>query len=175
MAAVPDGTPGERGSRADSARLPERSYTRGQRSRIVACGNGDVAIRRDPHREFGIHQIETLGAKRPINSAVPDSFTSALGALATIAWSRSLTMMSRSRTAIRIRPTRSICVPPDLDGVAVPDVLLDRRGQPGRRHVKVDRTGAQPPPQPAKARSEDHHQNRDGDTKALDPAFAGYP
>ena len=49
---------------------------------------------------------------RPINSAEPESFTSAFGALATIARSRSLTMMSRMRTAMRIRPARSICVPP---------------------------------------------------------------
>ncbi len=48
----------------------------------------------------------------PNNNAEPESRTSAFGALATIAWSRSRTMMSRIRTAIRIRPARSICVPP---------------------------------------------------------------
>ena len=43
---------------------------------------------------------------------MPDSFTSAFGAVATTARSRSRTTMSRIRTAILIRPARSICVPP---------------------------------------------------------------
>ena len=49
----------------------------------------------------------------------------------------------------------------DLDGVAVTDIFLDRRGQPRRGHLKIDRTRAKPPPQPAKAYREDHHQDRD--------------
>ena len=57
-------------------------------------------------------RLRLSARSRPINSAAPDSFTSAFGALATIAWSRSRTMMSRMRTAMRIRPARSICVPP---------------------------------------------------------------
>ena len=46
----------------------------------------------------------------------------------------------------------------DLDGIAVADIFLDRRGKPGRRHVEIDRPGAEPPPQRAEAADEDHHQ-----------------
>ena len=57
-------------------------------------------------------RLRLSARSRPIRSAVPDSFTSAFGAVATMTWSRSRTTMSRMRTAIRIRPARSICVPP---------------------------------------------------------------
>ena len=63
----------------------------------------------------------------------------------------------------------------DLDGIAVTDIFLDRGRQPGRGHIEIDRTGAEPPPQPAEAAGEDHHQNRDHDGEAFDPAFAGDP
>ena len=57
-------------------------------------------------------RLRLSARSRPIRSAVPDSFTSAFGAVATMTWSRSRTTISRMRTAIRIRPARSICVPP---------------------------------------------------------------
>src|SRR6266436_6136075 len=63
----------------------------------------------------------------------------------------------------------------DLDGVAVTDIFLDRRGQPRRGHLKIDRTRAEPPPQPAEASREDHHQDRDDDGDPFDPAFGGKP
>src|SRR4029453_16855618 len=62
-----------------------------------------------------------------------------------------------------------------LDGVAVTDIFLDRRRKPWRGHLKVDWTGAEPPPQPAKAACKDHHQHREHDGEALYPAFAGEP
>src|SRR5450756_3007435 len=63
----------------------------------------------------------------------------------------------------------------DLDRIAVTDIFLDRRRQPRCCHFEIDRTGAKPPPQPAKAAGEDHDQRRDHDRKALYPAFAGKP
>jgi hypothetical protein len=57
----------------------------------------------------------------------------------------------------------------------VTDIFLDRRGQPWRGHLEIDRTGAEPPPQSAEAACEDHHQSRDHDGKALYPAFTGEP
>ena len=62
-----------------------------------------------------------------------------------------------------------------LDRVAVTDIFLDRRSQPGRRHFEIDRTCAKPPPQPAEAACEDHDQRRDHDGQALYPAFAREP
>src|SRR4030088_3672237 len=62
-----------------------------------------------------------------------------------------------------------------FDGIAVTDIFLDRRGQPWRGHLKIDRTGAEPPPQPAKTPGKDHHQGRDNDGQALYPAFTGEP
>src|ERR1700736_4646944 len=63
----------------------------------------------------------------------------------------------------------------DFDGIAVADIFLDRRGQPGRRHLQVDRAGAEPPPQPAEADYEDDHQRRQHDGQALYPALPGQP
>ena len=57
-------------------------------------------------------RLRLSARSRPINSAVPESLTSAFGAVATIARSRSRTTMSRMRTAMRMRPARSIWVPP---------------------------------------------------------------
>src|SRR6266404_2914496 len=62
-----------------------------------------------------------------------------------------------------------------FDGIAVTDIFLDRRGQPWRGHLEIDRTGAEPPPQSAEAPGEDHHQNRDHHGKALYPAFPSEP
>src|SRR5216684_3279582 len=63
----------------------------------------------------------------------------------------------------------------DLDGVAVTDIFLDRRRQPRRGHLKIDRTRAKPPPQPAKAYREDHHQDRDHNREAFYPTFCCKP
>src|SRR6267378_3277847 len=63
----------------------------------------------------------------------------------------------------------------DLDSVAVTDIFLDRRGQPRRSHLKIDRTRAKPPPQPAKAYREDHHQDRDHNRQAFYPTFCCKP
>jgi hypothetical protein len=62
-----------------------------------------------------------------------------------------------------------------FDGIAVADIFLDRGGEPGRRHLEIDRTCAKPPPQPAEAAGEDHHQKRDHDGEALYPAFGREP
>src|ERR1700675_288717 len=63
----------------------------------------------------------------------------------------------------------------DLDGVAVADIFLDRRREPRRGHFKIDRAGAEAPPQRAETACEDHHQGHDHDGEALHPAFAGEP
>ena len=62
-----------------------------------------------------------------------------------------------------------------LDGIAVADVFLDRRRQPWGRHLKIDRTRAQPPPQPAKTSREDNHQHGNDDCQPFHPAFACQP
>src|ERR1700685_1590218 len=63
----------------------------------------------------------------------------------------------------------------NLDAIAVPDIFLDRLGQPWRSHIEVDRTGAEPPPQRAEAAREDHRQNHEDDGQASYPAFPGDP
>jgi len=61
----------------------------------------------------------------------------------------------------------------DLDRVAVTDVFLDRRGKPGRNHVEVDWTCAQPPPQAAETAGKNHQQRKDDDGEPPEPALAG--
>ena len=62
-----------------------------------------------------------------------------------------------------------------LDGVAVADIVLDRRREPWRGHVEIDRAGAEPQPQRGETTGEDHHQGADHDREALHPAFGRKP
>ena len=158
-----------------SARLPLRGDAGGERSFGVTGRDGNVAIRRNAHREFGIDQIEALGTKLPHQQRGARKFH--LGFR-------------------RGRDDDVIAIPDDdiadthgdpdfagtldlgaahLDGIAVADILLDRSRQPWRGHLEIDRTGAEPPPQPAEAACKDHHQHRDHDGEALYPAFTGEP
>ena len=126
--------------------------------RVVAGGNRHIAVRRDAHRKFGIDQIEALGAQPSHQQrgagkphlglrrarhdgvvAIPDDDVA------------DAHRDTDSAGALDLRAA-------DLDGIAVADIVLDRRGQPRRRHIEIDRTGAEPPPQPAEAAAEDHHQ-----------------
>ena len=59
-----------------------------------------------------------------------------------------------------------------LDGIAVADILLDRGGEPWRRHVEVDGTGSQPPPQAAETAGKDRRQCADHDRKTAQYSFA---
>ena len=134
---------------AAAARLSFRGDAGGERSRIVTGGNRNIAIRRDAHREFGIDQIEALGAKAPHQQrgagklhlgfgrarhdgmvAIPDNDVADAHGDADSAGTLDL------RAA-------------DLDGIAVTDIFLDRRRQPRRRHIEIDGTCAKPPPQRA--------------------------
>src|SRR5262249_47713298 len=63
----------------------------------------------------------------------------------------------------------------DLDGVTVADVFLDRRREPRRRHVEIDRTCAEAPPQAAETTGEDDAERTDDDGKPPHPALAGEP
>jgi hypothetical protein len=51
----------------------------------------------------------------------------------------------------------------DLDRIAVSDIVLDRGREPRCRYIEIDRTRAQPPPQPAEAAGKNHGQHRDHD------------
>ncbi len=85
----------------------------GQRLGGVAGGDGHIAVRRDPHRQFRIDQIEALRAQlRPSAARCRTTAPRPSARWPRSTWSRSRTMMSRMRTAIPTRPARSICVPP---------------------------------------------------------------
>ena len=63
----------------------------------------------------------------------------------------------------------------DFDRVAVTDIVFDCSGEPGRRHVEIDRPGAEPPPQAAEAASKNQEQRRKDNGKPPEPAPAGKP
>ena len=147
--------------------MPLRGDAGGERSFGVTGRDGNVAIRRNAHREFGIDQIEALGTKLPHQQRGAGKFH--------LGFRR-----GRDDDVVAI-PDDDIADPhgdadsagtldlgaAHLDGIAVTDILLDRSRQPWRGHLEIDRTGAEPPPQPAEAACEDHHQRRDHDGKAL--------
>ena len=104
-------------------------------------------------------RLRLSARSRPISSAVPESFTSAFGAVATMA----LVAVAHDDVADAHGDANSSgpldLRAADLDRIAVADIVLDRRGQPGRCHIEIDRTGAEPPPQPAETGGEDHRQH----------------
>src|SRR5689334_20871601 len=63
----------------------------------------------------------------------------------------------------------------DLDRIAVTDVVLDGRCQPGGRDIEVDRTGPQTPPQHGERTGEDDQKRSNDNSQALDPALADRP
>jgi hypothetical protein len=158
-----------------SAGLPLRGDAGGERSFGVTGRDGNIAIRRNAHREFGINEIEALGTKLPHQQGGAGKFH--LGF-----WRG----CDDDVVAIPDDDIADTHGDPDpagtldlgaahFDGIAVTDILLDRSRKPWRSHFEIDRTGAEPPPQPAEAACKDHHQNRDHDGEALYPAFAGEP
>ena len=114
-------------------------------------------------------RLRLSARSRPISSAVPESFTSAFGALATIAWSRSLTMMSRMRTAMRILPARSICVPPTSTVLPWPIFSSIAAASHG---VAISRLIG---PAPSRHHSPPKHLRRSPSTTAITTAEALYP
>ena len=120
-------------------------------------------------------RLRLSARSRPIRSAVPDSFTSAFGAVATTAWSRSRTTMSRIRTAIRIRPARSICVPPTSTVLPWPILSSIAAASHGVATSRLIGPAPSRHHSPPKQLDEDHRQHGDHDGQALDPAFAGQP
>ena len=141
----------------------------------VAGRDRDVTVRRDANRELGIDQVEAFGAQPPHqqrHAGKPDLGLRRRGHDGTVVVADD-----------DIADTNGDADPPcpfdlraaDLDGVAVTDILLDRRSKPRRRHVEIDRAGAQPPPQAEETAGKDHRQRRDDDREPPDPAFAGDP
>ena len=158
-----------------NARISLRGDAGRQRFGRVAGGHRYLAVRRNPHGEFGIDQIEALGAQPPHQERGAGHFHLGLrcggndGAVAVA--DHDVTDTHRNPDSSRPLDLRAA----DFDRIAVADIVLDGGRKPRRRHVEIDRPGAEPPPQPAETAHEDHRQHGDHDGHALDPAFAGQP
>ncbi len=63
----------------------------------------------------------------------------------------------------------------NLDGVAVADIFLDRRSEPGRGDVEIDRPCTKPPPQPTEANREDDGECCGRNREPLHPALTDHP
>ena len=142
---------------------------------VSPADTDDLAVRRNPDREFGIDQIEALGAQPPHQQrgAGQSHFGLRRGG------DDGVVAVAHHDVADSHRdpdpPGTLDLRAADLDRIAVADIVLDRRRKPRRRDVEIDRTGAEPPPQPAETAGEDDGQHRDDDGDALDPALAGQP
>ena len=74
------------------------------------------------------------------------------------------------------RPARALDLrAADLDGVVAADVVLDRGGQPRRRHVEADRPLAEPPPQQAECAARQRGQDQRQRDQPAGPAMAREP
>src|ERR1700733_15971307 len=60
-------------------------------------------------------------------------------------------------------------------GVPVTNFVLGGGGEPGRRHVEINRPRAKPPPQAAEAASENQEQRRKDNGEPPEPAPTGQP
>ena len=93
-------------------------HRRGRRTRdrpLVGAGKHDhAAVGFDAHRHFRADQIEALRAHLAAKQPMPESPTSAFGALATMVPSASRTTTLSRRSEVRPFSSRSICVPPTV-------------------------------------------------------------
>ena len=60
----------------------------------------------------------------------------------------------------------------DLDAVAAAEVLLDRGGEPGRRHIERDRAAGEPPPQRAADDAENGDRGANADRESAHHGMA---
>ena len=142
----------------------------GERLCRLSGGNGNGTVRRDPHRQFGIDEIEALGAKPAQQQCGAGKLHLGLrrarhdGAVAVA--HDDVANAHRDPDPAGPLDLRAA----DLDGVAVTDIFFNRLRQPGRGHVQIDRAGAKPPPQRAEAACEDDSQHRDHDDESVLPS-----
>ena len=106
----------------------------------------------------------------PLSRLMPETRTSAFGALATIVPSESRTTMSRRRTAVAAGRGALDLRAADLDAMIVAEILRDGGGKPGRHDVELDRTGRKPPPQREAARNENDAEDAEADRRAAQEA-----
>lgn len=143
-----------------------------ERLRRVAGGHRDCPVRCDPDRELGIDEVEAFGAQVPGEKCCPRQPHLGLRC----AGDDGMVVIADDDVA----DAHGNPDPPgaldlgaaDLHGIAVADIVLDGSGEPGRRHVEVDGTGAQPPPQRAKTTDEDDDQCAEDDGHPAQPASA---
>ncbi|MBA7481600.1 hypothetical protein ES707_17074 [subsurface metagenome] len=141
----------------------------------VARGHRDLAVRRDANGKLGIDEIEAFGAQPAHQQRHAGEFHFGLrrggddGAVAVahddVADAHGDTDSTR---ALDLRAA-------NLDRVAMADIFLDRRGEPGRGDIEIDRPRTEPPPQPAEADEEDDGERRHGNREPFHPAFADHP
>ena len=171
MAAIP----APRAGMSAPARLAFRRDAGCERLGGVAGGNSNVAFRRDAHGEFGVDQVEALGAEPPYQQCgtrQPHFGLRRAGDDGVVAIADD--DVADAHGDADLAGTLDLGAA-DLDRIAVADIVLDRGGKPRRRNIEIDRPGAEPPPQPAEAAGEDDRQRGDHNRKALYPALAADP
>ncbi len=118
-----------------------------ERALVGAREDRDLAVRLDAHRHLGAHQAQSFGADAAGEQSGAGDADLGLGSTGD---DRALGVAhhdvanaqggAAAGVALELRAA-------DLDFVAVAEILLDRRGQPGRGDIELDRAAGEPPPQ----------------------------
>ena len=114
----------------------------------VARRHRDLSVRRDADRKLSVDEIDAFGAKAPHQQRGAGKFDFSFrragddGAFAIP--DDDVADAHRDANPAGAFNLRAA----DLNRIAVADIFLDRGRKPGRRHIEVDRPGAEPPPQP---------------------------
>ena len=135
---------------------------------LVGAGeNGDIAVLLDAHRQFGADQIEAFGAHMAAEQAHAGDanfrFRRARHHGAVGIAHHDVAHAHRGAAIAGALDLRAA----DLDFVMAAEILLDRRGEPGRGDVELDGAVGEPPPQRDEAQGKDA--DHDGAANA-DPA-----
>ena len=136
---------------------------RGDERALVAAGEDrDLAVRLDPHRHLGADQAQAFGANAAGEQAGAGNADFRLrraGHDGAFRVAHHDVANAQRRASIGIAFELSAA---DLDFVAVAEIVLDRRGQPGRGDVELDRAAGQAPPE------RDHREQSEATERAAD-------
>ena len=141
----------------------------GERLRGARGRNDHFAVRRNPHRQFGIDESQRLGTQR----AEQKRHAGQADFRFRRARDDCLVMVAHHDVAQAYRDPDPPCAfdlgAADLDGVVAPEVLLDGGGKPRGDDVKIDRPRAETQPQSEKADAEDDGENAESGESPAQP------
>ena len=138
---------------------------------IGAGKDGDIAVLLDAHRQFRADQIEAFGAHMAAEQAhAGDANFRFRRAGNDGAFGIAHHDVANAHRGAAIAGALDLRAA-DLDFVVAAEILLDRRGEPGRGDVELNGSVGEPPPQRDKAQGKDADNDGAADADPADQAL----